>query len=51
MVDDAKRDEAGLSVAKAIEVIWLALRSGGLEVTGIDEEQRPACAYSSATMA
>jgi hypothetical protein len=36
---DAKRDRADLvSVAEAINALWLAIQSGGLEVTGIDED-------------
>jgi hypothetical protein len=36
---DAKRDQADLvSVAEAIDVLWLAFRDGSLEVTGIDED-------------
>ena len=36
---DAKRDQADLmSVAGAIDVLWLAFRDGSLEVTGINED-------------
>jgi hypothetical protein len=36
---DAMRDQADLmTVAEAINALWLALQSGGLEVTGIDED-------------
>jgi hypothetical protein len=36
---DANRDQADLmSAAEAIDALWLAIRSGSLEVTGIDED-------------
>ena len=36
---DAKRDQADpMSVAQAIDALWLALRRASLEVTGIDED-------------
>jgi hypothetical protein len=36
---DAKRDQADLmSVAEAIDVLWLAFQDGSLKVTGIDED-------------